>query len=69
MHKAICTKVQDKTNFEIKLNNVDQTFCIFYFSCGFWIFDTQEGKDWSKQQCKNILNEWKQKQTNNFQFT
>ena len=31
MHKAICTKVQGKTYFETKLNNVDQTFWIFYF--------------------------------------
>ena len=28
-----------------KLNNVDQIFWIFYFLCGFWIFDLQEGKD------------------------
>ena len=28
-----------------KHNNADQTFWIFYFLCGFWIFDTQEGKD------------------------
>ena len=38
MHKAIYTKVQGKTYFETKLNNVNQTFWNFYFLCvfGFW---------------------------------
>ena len=31
MHKAISTKVQGKTSFETKLNNIDQTFWIFNF--------------------------------------
>ena len=35
MHKAISTKVQGKTCLETKLNNVDQTFWIFYF---LWVF-------------------------------
>ena len=42
MHKAICTKVQGKTNFETKLNNVDQTFWIFTFFMCFWILDIKE---------------------------
>ena len=38
MHKAISTKVQDKTCFETKLNKVDQTFwfSIFYAFLDFW---------------------------------
>ena len=37
MHKAINTKVQGKTSFETKLNNVNQTFwfSIFYVIFGF----------------------------------
>ena len=37
MHKTISTKVQGKTSFETKLNNVDQTFwfSIFYVVFGF----------------------------------
>ena len=37
MHKAISTKVQDKTSFETKLNNVNQTFLFstFYVIFGF----------------------------------
>ena len=31
MHKAISTKVQGKTSFEIKLNNVNQTFDFLLF--------------------------------------
>ena len=48
MHKAIYTKVQDKTYFETKLNNDDQNFLDFLLFMSFWILDTQEGKDWSK---------------------
>ena len=37
MHKTISTKVQGKTSFETKLNNVNQTFwfSIFYVVFGF----------------------------------
>ena len=37
MHKAISTEVQGKTNFETKLNNVNQTFLFstFYVIFGF----------------------------------
>ena len=37
MHKAISTKVQGKTSFETKLNNVNQTFdfSTFYVVFGF----------------------------------
>ena len=57
MHKAIRTKVQGKTYFETKLNNVDQTFWIFSFLC-FWIFDIKEMTKASNK--KNLM----QKQTN-----
>ena len=38
MHKAISTKVQDKTCFETKFNKVDQTFWFsnFYAFLDFW---------------------------------
>ena len=38
MHKAIATKVQGKTSFETKLNNVNQTFdfLIFMWFLDFW---------------------------------
>ena len=36
MHKAISTKVQGKTSFETKLNNVNQTF---WFSIFMWFLD------------------------------
>ena len=36
MHKTISTKVQGKTNFETKLNNVTQTF---YFLLFMWFLD------------------------------
>ena len=38
MHKAISTKVQDKTSFETKLNNVNQTFdfLLFMWFLDFW---------------------------------
>ena len=53
MHKAISTKVQGKTCFETKLNNLDQTFLIFYFLCIFG-FLTQKLEKIDKKQCKNI---------------
>ena len=36
MHKAISIKVQGKTSFETKLNNVNQ---IFWFSIFMWFLD------------------------------
>ena len=41
MHKAISIKVQGKTSFETKLNNVGQTFWFSTFYVVFWIFDTR----------------------------
>ena len=63
MHKAISTKVQGKTSFETKLNNVDQTFWFstFYVVFGF-LTHKKENVD-QKQQKKN-LNKRMQKQTN-----
>ena len=42
-------------------------FSLFYVVFGF-LTDKKEKID-QRQQCKKILNERKQKQTNNFQFT
>ena len=70
MHKAICTKVQGKTYFKTKLNNVDQifrfsTFYEFFFF--FWIFLTHKKEKIDlKQPCKNIR--CKNKQTNSLQL-
>ena len=47
MHKAICTKVQGKTYFETKTQQCRSNFLDFLLFMSFWIFDTQEGKDWS----------------------
>ena len=53
MHEAISTKVQGKTCFETKLNNLDQTFLIFYFLYIFG-FLTQKLEKIDQKQCKNI---------------
>ena len=66
MHKAISIKVQGKTSFETKLNNVTQTFdfLLFMWFFGFF-FNTQELKDYSKAILKTIcMKECKNKQTN-----
>ena len=58
MHKAISTKVQGKTSFETKLNNVDQTFWFstFYVVFGFLTHNKekidQNQQKWTKE-CKN----------------
>ena len=67
MHKAISTKVQGKTSFETKLNNVDQTFwfSIFYVVFGFL---THKKEKIDQNQQKEI-NDRMQKQTNKFQPT
>ena len=66
MHKAISTKVQGKTCFETKLNNVDQTFWIFYFLCVFGFLTQKQERTDQKQQCKNIQNNCKQTHKHNF---
>ena len=65
MHKAISTKVQGKTSFETKPNNVDQTFSLstFYVVFGFL---TQKKEKIDQNQQKEI-NDRMQKQTNKFQ--
>ena len=52
MHKTISTKVQGKTSFETKLNNVNQTFwfSIFYVIFGFL---TQKTKKIDQKQKEN----------------
>ena len=65
MHKAISTKVQGKTSFETKLNNVTQTFDFLLFMWFLDFFNTQELKDYSKAILKTIcMKECKNKQTN-----
>ena len=61
MHKTISTKVQGKTSFETKLNNVDQTFWFstFYVVFGFL---TQKKEKIDQNQQKEI-NDRMQKQT------
>ena len=54
MHKAISTMVQGKTCLETKLNNVDQTFWIFYFLWVFGFLTYKKEKIDLKQPCKNI---------------
>ena len=62
MHKAISTKVQGKTSFETKLNNVNQTFLFstFYVVFGF----LTHKKEKIDQKLKKIKNEWKYAKTN-----
>ena len=62
MHKAIITKVQGKTSFETKLNNVNQTswFSTFYVVFGF-LTHKKEKID-QKQQWKQFV--WKNAKTN-----
>ena len=40
---------------ETKLNNIDQTFWIFYFLCVFGFLTQKQEKIDQKQQCKNIF--------------
>ena len=53
MHKAISTKVQGKTSFETKLNNVDQTFWFSTFYEVFGFLTHKNGKKIEQKQQKN----------------
>ena len=53
MHKAISTKVQGKTSFETKLNNVNQTFDFLLFMW-FFGFLTHKKEKIDKKQQKGI---------------
>ena len=55
MHKAISTKVQGKTSFEIKLNTVNQTFDFLLFVVFGFLTHKNEKID-QKQQCKDNEN-------------
>ena len=59
MHKAISTKVQGKTSFETKLNNVNQTFWFFTFYVVFGFLTHKKEKIDQKKK-----NEWKYVKTN-----
>ena len=65
MHKAISTKVQGKTSFETKLNNVNQTFDFILFM---WFLDFCHirMKRFIKSNIEDNLYERMQKQTNKF---
>ena len=60
MHKAICIKVQGKTSFETKLNNVNQTFWFSTFYVVFGFLTHKKEKIDQKQHQKN-MNESMQK--------
>ena len=60
MHKAISTKVQGKTSFEIKLNTVNQTFDFLLFVVFGFLTHKNEKID-QKQQWKQF--EWKNAKT------
>ena len=49
MHKAISTKVQDKTSLETKLNNVNQTFLFSTFYVVFGFLTNKKEKTDQKQ--------------------
>ena len=68
MLKAISPKVQGKTSFETKLNNVNQTFDFLLFM---WFLDfvNIRMKKLIKSNIENNLYERMQKQTNKFQIT
>ena len=51
MHKAINTKVQGKTSFETKLNNVNQTFDFLLFM---WFLDFLTHKNEKNHQSSNV---------------
>ena len=66
MYKAISTKVQGKTSFETKINNIDQTFWFstFYVVFGFLTYK-KEKIDQNQQRWTKKM----QKQRNKFQPT
>ena len=64
MHKAINTKVQGKTSFETKLNNVDQTFWFSTFYVVFGILTHKKEKIYQKQQCKKQQKQTKKLKSN-----
>ena len=55
MHKAINTKVQGKTSFETKLNNVNQTFDFLLFKWFFGFLTHKNEKIDQKQQQKKFV--------------
>ena len=61
MHKVISTKVQGKTSFETRLNNVNQTFWFSTFYVVFGFLTHKKEKIDQKQQKKY---EWKYAKTN-----
>ena len=65
MHKAIGTKVQGKTSFETKLNNVNQTFDFLLFMW-FLVFLHTRMKRLIKSNIEDNLYERVQKQKKNF---
>ena len=53
MHKAISTKVQGKTSFETKLNNINQTFLFSTFYVVFGFLTHKKEKIDQKQKKRN----------------